>query len=178
MNSRQTMLLCALVVIPLLGACHRTQAVQRGYRGQDSIEIYSESTLRKLDEINIKGTNVDEVIEEMELAARRILAGLDSALERYASTAKVPVPGSPQAFAHQLAREYNLKREVLDAILAIINQIPEDLITVYDVIQAFTQVTHDLPYADRAKLQTLGGTLALDTERMIARCTSCEQLLH
>jgi len=52
MNSRQTMLLCALVVIPLLGACHRTQAVQRGYRGQDSIEIYSESTLRKLDEIN------------------------------------------------------------------------------------------------------------------------------
>jgi hypothetical protein len=136
------------------------------------------TTERKLDEINIKGTNVDEVIEEMELAARKVLAGLDSALERYASTAKVPVPGSPQAFAHQLAREYNLKREVLDAILAIINQIPEHLITVYDVIQAFTQVTHDLPYADRAKLQALGGTLALDTERMIARCTSCEQLLH
>jgi photosynthetic reaction center cytochrome c subunit len=40
------------MLLPLLSACHRTQAVQRGYRGQDSVEIYSEATLRKLDEIN------------------------------------------------------------------------------------------------------------------------------
>jgi photosynthetic reaction center cytochrome c subunit len=42
----------AVLVLPVLAACHRTQAVQRGYRGQDSVEIFSESTLRKLDDIN------------------------------------------------------------------------------------------------------------------------------
>jgi photosynthetic reaction center cytochrome c subunit len=37
---------------PFLGACHRTEVVQRGYRGQDSVELYSEATKQKLDEIN------------------------------------------------------------------------------------------------------------------------------
>jgi len=45
-------LLIAVLVAPVLAGCHRTQAVQRGYRGQDSIEIFSESTLTKLDQIN------------------------------------------------------------------------------------------------------------------------------
>jgi len=40
------------LALALLGACHRTETVQRGYRGQDSVEIYSEATKRKLDEIN------------------------------------------------------------------------------------------------------------------------------
>ena len=42
----------ALLLLPLMSACHRTQAVQRGYRGQDSVELYSESTLKTLDEVN------------------------------------------------------------------------------------------------------------------------------
>jgi photosynthetic reaction center cytochrome c subunit len=41
-----------LLVLPWLASCHRTQVVQRGYRGQDSVELYSESTLTKLDAIN------------------------------------------------------------------------------------------------------------------------------
>ena len=45
-------LLLTCIVFPLLSACHRTQAVQRGYRGQDSVEMFSESTLTKLDAIN------------------------------------------------------------------------------------------------------------------------------
>ena len=44
--------LLAAVCAPLLISCHRTQAVQRGYRGQNSVELYSEATLAKLDEIN------------------------------------------------------------------------------------------------------------------------------
>jgi photosynthetic reaction center cytochrome c subunit len=36
----------------LLAACHRTQTVQRGYRGQASIELWSDQTLEKLDQIN------------------------------------------------------------------------------------------------------------------------------
>ncbi len=45
-------LLMVVLVLPWLASCHRTQAVQRGYRGQDSEELYSESTLAKLDAIN------------------------------------------------------------------------------------------------------------------------------
>lgn len=134
------------------------------------------TTHERLGQINIKATTGPEVIEEMELAARRIYDGLESALERYAATATIPVPGSLQAFAHQLAAEYKLKREVLDAVMVSINQLPEGA-TVYDVIQAFTAVAHDLPYAAKARLEILGGTLALDTDRMIKRCTSCERLL-
>jgi photosynthetic reaction center cytochrome c subunit len=52
MRGVKTTLLITSLLLPLLSACHRTQAVQRGYRGQDSIEIFSESTLTKLDAIN------------------------------------------------------------------------------------------------------------------------------
>lgn len=45
-------LLTVVLVLPWLASCHRTQAVQNGYRGQDSEQIYSESTLTKLDAIN------------------------------------------------------------------------------------------------------------------------------
>jgi photosynthetic reaction center cytochrome c subunit len=48
----RTALIIGVVIVPVLAGCHRTQAVQRGYRGQDSIEIFSEKTLTKLDEIN------------------------------------------------------------------------------------------------------------------------------
>jgi photosynthetic reaction center cytochrome c subunit len=41
-----------LFVLPWLASCHRTHVVQRGYRGQDSVELYSDSTLTKLDAIN------------------------------------------------------------------------------------------------------------------------------
>lgn len=135
------------------------------------------TTDQKVGTISIKGSTVSEVIEEMESAAHKLLASLDNALERYAATARTPVPGNLQSFAVQLAGEYKIKREVLDAVMLLINQLPEGA-TVYDVIQAFTAVAgNELPWATRMKLQALGGTLALDTERMIARCATCERLL-
>jgi hypothetical protein len=134
-------------------------------------------TEQKAGLVNIKGNTVDDVIEEMETAARRVLGGLDSALRGYASTSMMPVPGSLQAFAHQLAREYGLTRAVLDQVMIIINQLPPDKATVYDVTQAFTAVANrDVPYATRMKLQTLGGSLAFDAEHTTARCGSCERL--
>lgn len=135
------------------------------------------TTEQKVGAISIKGSSVDEVVEEMKAAARKLMAGLDNALERYAATARVPVPGNLQSFAVQLAAEYNIKREVLDAVMALINQLGESA-TIYDVAQAFTNVAHnELPWPTRMKLQALGGTLVLDTERMIARCATCERLL-
>jgi len=52
MKTIKTSLVLAVLLLPVLSGCHRTQAVQRGFRGQDSIEIFSESTLTKLDAIN------------------------------------------------------------------------------------------------------------------------------
>ena len=52
MNVGRWTLLMAAVVLPSFSGCHRTQAVQRGYRGQDSVQLFSERTLTKLDAIN------------------------------------------------------------------------------------------------------------------------------
>jgi photosynthetic reaction center cytochrome c subunit len=50
--ARTAFLLIFACSLPLLAACHRTQAVQRGYRGQNSEELFSEATLARQDEIN------------------------------------------------------------------------------------------------------------------------------
>ena len=130
----------------------------------------------KLDEITLKGRSVDEVIEEMELAARRLLDGMPEKLQRYADTATMRVPGDPAAFAAQLARENNLPRAILDQALDYINQLP--YATVYDINQAFTRVANTgVGYATMSRLQGLGGELALNAEHAVARCNSCERLL-
>lgn len=130
----------------------------------------------KLDEIALKGRTVDEVIEEMELAARRLLDAMPEKLARYADTAFIRVPGDPAAFAAQLARENNLARPILDQALDYINQLP--YATVYDINQAFTQVANTgVSYATMSRLQGLGGELALNAAHAVARCNSCERLL-
>jgi photosynthetic reaction center cytochrome c subunit len=48
----QSARIVALALLVLLTACHRTQSVQRGYRGQNSVEIFSEKTLLQQDEVN------------------------------------------------------------------------------------------------------------------------------
>ena len=127
--------------------------------------------------ISIKGSTVDEVLVSMEEAANEILGQLDVYLEKLATTRTMPVPGSPQAFAAQLAREQNLSRQVLDKVLDIINQLPEP-VTIWDVNQAFTSVANQTEsYAAMMRMQNIGGSLAFDAETQIQRCTSCERRL-
>jgi hypothetical protein len=84
-------------------------------------------------------------------------------------------PGSPQAFAAQLAREANVSRAVLNKVLDIINQLPEP-VSIWDVNQAFTSVANEVEtYTTMTRLQTLGGSLAMDAEEMVKRCKTCEQ---
>ena len=51
-SSFRRVALAATLLLPVVTACHRTEAVQRGYRGQNSVELYSPSTLRTLDAVN------------------------------------------------------------------------------------------------------------------------------
>lgn len=135
------------------------------------------STSEKVGQVTIKGRTVDEVIAAMEEAAESVLSQLDNHLERYAETRTMPVPGSPQAFAAQLAREAGVNRQVLDNVLDIINQLP-DPVTVWDVNQAFTNVANIVErYQTMMRLQTLGGALSFDAPRMVERCGTCERLL-
>jgi hypothetical protein len=134
-------------------------------------------TEEKLGRVTLQGNTAFEIIAELEAKAQQLLGGLDEGLEAYAATARKPVPGTLQAFAHQLAREYGLSRALLDEVMIIINQLGENA-TVYDVNQAFTTVAHRVEStATKHKLQNLGGALALESDKMIRRCTSCERLI-
>lgn len=136
-----------------------------------------QTTDERLGRIDLKGRNVDEVIAEMEIAAELLLSQLDGYLEKLSVTRQLYAPGSPQAFAQQLAREAKLSREVLDKVLDIINQLPEP-VSIWDVNQAFTSVANEaVNYNLMMKLQNLGGSLAFEAEKMIERCTQCERLL-
>lgn len=150
-----------------------------------SVNLYAErleclngqTTDERLGRISLKGNTVDDVINEMELAAQTILSQLDGYLERLSATRTMTVPGSPQAFAAQLAKEANVSRKILDKVLETINQLPEP-VTVWDVNQAFTAVANEVDqYKTMIKLQTLGGDLAFDAESAVHRCGQCERLL-
>lgn len=131
----------------------------------------------RLGRISLQGRTVDDVIAEMEQAAEHLLGQLDDHLDRLASTRNMYPPGTPQAFAEQLAREANVSRKVLDAVFDIINQLPTP-VSIWEVNQAFTTVANQSEsYATRTRLQTLGGHLAFDAEKMIERCGTCERLL-
>jgi hypothetical protein len=134
-------------------------------------------TEERLGQVTLKGRTVPEVLVEMELAANLVMEQLDNKLADYAQTREMPVPGSPQAFVAQLAREAKVSRQVLDAVLDIVNQLPEP-VTVWDVNNAFTSVANQVSrYATMTRLQTLGGSLAFEAEKMVQRCGSCERLL-
>ena len=136
-----------------------------------------QTTPEKVGQISIKGRTVDEVIAEMEMAADLVLSQLDEKLARYAATRSILVPGPPQAFVAQLAREAGVNRQVLDAVLDIVNQLPEP-VSVWDVQNAFTAVANVVErYSTMTRLQTLGGSLSFDAERMVERCGTCERLL-
>ena len=139
--------------------------------------LNGQCTAEKIGQIDLKGRTVDEVCAEMEIAAELVLGQLDDYLQRLAATRDMSVPGSPQAFAAQLAQEANLSRQVLDKVLEIVNQLPEP-VTVWDIQNAFTSVSNQVErYSTMVRLQTLGGALSFDGEKMIERCNACERLL-
>lgn len=127
--------------------------------------------------VRLKGHTVGEVLEELERAAERVLSGLDEKLGSYAAMAQRPIPGSPTAFVYQVAREYGLQQRVVNRLIDRANMLPANA-TLYDVQQIFTEVANSgVNYKTMLSLQTLGGSMAFDTERVLHRCNQCERLL-
>lgn len=128
--------------------------------------------------IRLKGHTVPDVLAEMETAAQQVLSGLDDKLRSYAEMAQRPIPGSnATAFVYQIAREANLGQRVVDRLVERANILPAEA-TLYDVQQLFTEVANSgVSYSTMTKLQTVGGELAFETERVLHRCSTCERIL-
>ena len=126
--------------------------------------------------INIKGSNVDEVLAELELVAQKVMGDLDKKLAAYAALADRRPPGSPTRFAYQLGREYNLTQRIMDRVIERVAVLPEDA-SLYDVQQVFTQLANgNVNYRTMTALQHLGGDMAFATDHVVHRCETCERL--
>lgn len=131
----------------------------------------------KLGQIRIKGQTIDQVMESLELAARKAMGELDAKLASYAALAERKPPGSPLRFAHQLGQEYRIPARVMQRVLESVKQLPEDA-SLYDVQNIFTQTANGNVKTDTAfALQELGGEIAFHTDHIVHRCSQCERLL-
>jgi len=126
--------------------------------------------------IRLRGHTVDEVLAEMETAARRVLGGLDEKLEEYAAMAATPVPGTPSDFIFQIATERGVGSRVLRRLMERATQLPENA-SLYDVQQIFTELANEGGFAASTQLQLVGGEMAFDTAAITHRCSSCERVL-
>lgn len=126
--------------------------------------------------IRLKGRTVPEILQEMEEAAQEVLSGLDDKLASYARMAEQAIPGNPASFVYQVARESQVGPRVMNRLMEHANMLPNES-TLYDVQQIFTDVANTVDnYNAMTRLQTLGGELAFNTERVLHRCGSCERL--
>jgi hypothetical protein len=124
--------------------------------------------------VSIKGNTVDEVLEEMERAANRVLSGVDQRLCQWGNLGKVQVDSVEQAI-HRLATEHKLSAKVEGRILDRAPEIEGE--TLYDVINLITGVWSAEGVRSRQveRLQELAGAVISSTEDH--RCPRCAQLL-
>lgn len=128
--------------------------------------------------IKVRGNTVDEVIEEMERLARRILdVDLPVRLEQWAHTAEVTVENA-EAFVHRIARETGLGARVTDDIIDRIPSLGDSAENLYDLTNLVTSFQHDpdITESQRLLLQGVGGHIVSTVGGH--RCDSCQTLLN
>lgn len=152
---------------------------------QPSVQIYAErlvcsngmTTPDTLGKIRLKGQTTEEVIYEMATATTLLLEKTPEMLARLAQSRDIEVPGSPQAFVAQIAKETGLTKAVLHEVIDAVNQLPAP-VTVWDIQNVFTDIANQVSsYSTLLKLQSIGGDLAFDAPAQIERCTTCERKL-
>lgn len=127
--------------------------------------------------ISLRGSTVDDILEELDQAASALMANLPNRLEQYRQSAEVPVPGNIAQFAYQVARERNLSSRVVDRVMQMVTGYGNTP-SMYDMAQAFTVVAHeDITWRARNTLEYIGGDLTTDTTAMSHRCETCERTL-
>lgn len=125
--------------------------------------------------ITLKGHTVDDVLAELEDKARELIDELPEMLNQYKETAQIPVPNKVGEFVYQVGREAKLPSRIIDRVMTGIATLPDQPM-VYDVMQLFTSVANEpVTWANRLRLQRLGGEFALNTHKILHRCGQCER---
>jgi hypothetical protein len=128
--------------------------------------------------IKVRGNTVDEVIEEMERLARRVLdVDLPLRLEQWGHTAEVTVDNA-EAFIHRIARETGLGARVTDEIIERVPSLGDSRENLYDLTNLITSFQHDEDVTEnqRLLLQDVGGHIVSTVGGH--RCDSCQTLLN
>lgn len=128
-------------------------------------------------QVRLRGNTVPEILQSMEENAQKLLSNLPERLEAYRNSAEVPVPGNLELFVYNVGRERGLGTRIMDRVMQEIATLPSGP-SVYDVMNVFTFVaTQDVSYANRLRLEGLGGELVTETETILHRCDTCERPL-
>jgi hypothetical protein len=124
--------------------------------------------------IGLRGNTVDDIIEEMEEAAQRLLReDLPERLDQFASLDHVSVNNVPQ-LVHRLAREHHISSYLETEMIDQSPTLGDDA-TMYDVVNFMTQFQHEARSSQFYRLQELGGDVAASHDTH--RCVSCQREL-
>lgn len=124
--------------------------------------------------ISIKGSTVPEIIAEMELAAIRVMDGLDIRLQQWANLTQINVDNA-ERMIHRLCQENGISAIIESRI---IDRIPElEGYTLYDVINLMTSMHGEDGVNDKQliALQSMAGQ-AIVTQGA-HRCPACAHAL-
>lgn len=127
--------------------------------------------------VYLRGNTVDDIIEEMELAARRLLQDVvPQRLEQFASLDHVRVQ-NPAQFLHRLAREHRITNSIE---VRMLERLPElgDSPTAYDLVNFMNAFQHEdgVRPVQVLRLQELAGVVA--AEQAAHRCPQCQSPLE
>lgn len=130
--------------------------------------------------ITLKGHTVPEVLAEMERACEQLLGSMDDALEKYAESSQIRVPGNALAYIRQVGAEQNVPRRIVDRALdyaAAGGLAQADNVSQYDVLNIFTSLANGnaVRYSTMLRLQRLGGDMAFRADEYTRRCNACER---
>ena len=132
-------------------------------------------TAQETDAITIRGRTVDEVIQEMEYMARKILAtDVPRYLDNWSTMTDLRT-NNPEQLIHRLTREAGVSAKVESSIIERAAGLESN--TYYDIVNLITSLQHEEGLSDTQynRLQLLGGSAVRDLGGH--RCNNCQHNL-
>lgn len=128
--------------------------------------------------VTLRGNTIDEIMQELEVAASRLMENMPTRLEAYRNSAEVPIEGDLALFIHQYSAERGLPAKMASRVMDNLPLLGDNP-TAYDVTQLYTGLANDesLRYSTMIKMQEAGGNLALNSAEVTHRCSHCERII-
>jgi len=129
-----------------------------------------------LDSIAVKGYSLDEIINNMESAARLLLTStVPNYLENWKKLTTIRST-NPEQLIHRLVKENEISTKIESRIIEAASSLEND--SYYDVVNLITSFQHESSIDEKqfGKLQVLGGNAVRDLGGH--RCNGCAHLLN